>query len=323
MKPIVALVIGSLALFAVVAEAQDRPGAPRVAVLDWESSSTNRLEPFRQGLRDLGYVEGRNIVVDYRYAEQNVDRADALAAEIMQRPVTVIVAFATPAAHAAKKVSSTIPIVFASADPVGTGLVSNLARPGGNLTGVSNMMPDLESKRLELLHEILPNLNNVAFLGSTRDPAARNFVREAQVAAERIGIRFQPVLVGTPEENDGALASIARENVGAVIVQPIFALSSQSAAKVAELASRHRLPAISNYAHFARSGGLLSFGPHADFSLRAAAHYVDKILKGAKPGELPIQQPTKFELVINLKTAKALGLAVPPSLLARADEMIE
>ena len=155
MKPIVALVIGSLALFAVVAEAQERPGAPRVAVLDWESSSTDRLEPFRQGLRDLGYVEGRNIVVDYRYAEQNVDRADALAAEIMQRPVTVIVAFATPAAHAAKKVSSTIPIVFASADPVGTGLVSNLARPGGNLTGVSNMMPDLESKRLELLHEIL------------------------------------------------------------------------------------------------------------------------------------------------------------------------
>jgi putative ABC transport system substrate-binding protein len=296
---------------------------PRVAVLDWESPATDRLEAFRQGLRELGYVEGQNILVEYHYAEGRTDRADELAAEMARRRVNVIVAFATPAAHAAKSATSTIPIVFATSDPVGTGLVPNLARPGGNLTGVSNMMPDLESKRVELLREIMPGLKRVGFLGSTRDPAAKNFVREAQAAAERVGLRVHPVLVGSPDEIDGALVGMARDKIEAVIVQSLFVLSSGAAAKLAELALRDRLPAISNYAHFAERGGLMSYGPRGDFSRRAAAHYVGRILKGAAPADLPVQQPTEFQLVLNLRTAKALGLTIPPTLLARADEVIE
>jgi putative ABC transport system substrate-binding protein len=306
-----------------IAMAQRSTGPPRIAVLDWESSASDRLAPFRKAMRDLGYTESQNISIEYFYAEGRTDRAEALAAEIAKRPVNVIVAFATPAAHAVKKATSTIPIVVATADPVGTGLVSNLARPGGNITGVSNMMPDLESKRLELLRELLPGLKQVAFLGSTRDPAATGFVREAQAAANRLGVQLRPVLIGSPEEIDGALGRMVRDDVEAVIVQPLFALNTSSAARLAQLAALHRLPAITNYAHFPQSGGLMSYGPRADFSRRAAAEYVDRILKGAIPGDLPVQQPVQFQLAINLKAATSLGLKVPPTLLAIADEVVE
>ena len=306
-----------------VTRAQRLDGLPRVAVLDWEPPETERAAAFMQGLRDFGYIENKNIVVDYHFADGNTARAEALAAEIVKQQVNVIVAFSTPAAHAVKKMTSIIPVVVATADPVGTGLVASLARPGGNVTGVSNMMPDLESKRLELLRELLPNLKRVAFLGSTRDTAALGFVREAQVAARRVGVRLDPVLIETSEEIDGSLAGMVRDKIEAVVVQPLFALNAKAAARVADLAARHQLPAITNFAHFARNGGLISYGPPADFSRRAAALYVDRILKGAKPGDLPVQQPVTFQLVINLRTAATLGITVPPSLVARADEVIE
>ena len=318
------LLMGTLiAPFSPEAEAQDKPLVRRVAGLDWASPSPDRLEPFRKALQELGHVEGENILVEYWSAEGRTDRADMLAKEIVGRQPTVIVAYATPAAHAVKRATATIPIVVATADPVGTGLVTNLARPGGNLTGVSNMMPDLESKRLELLRELLPGLKRIAFLGSTRDPATVAFVREAKIAAEHAGLHFSPVLVGSSEEVDAALAGIVRDKVDAVIVQPLFALHRSDAAALGALAASHRIPVITNYAHFPQSGGLLSYGPHVDFARRAAARYVDRILKGASPGELAVEQPAKFEMVINLKTANALGLTVPASLLARADEVIE
>jgi putative ABC transport system substrate-binding protein len=185
------------------------------------------------------------------------------------------------------------------------------------------MTPDLAAKRVEILREIFPSLKYVTFLGSTRDPATTNFVRETRVAVERFGVRFEPVLVAAPEEIEGAFATMAGAKVDAVIVQPIFAFTAHASARVAEIAVRNRLPTVSVYAHFARAGGLISYGPSPDFGRRAAAHYVNRILKGAKPGELAVEQPTNFELVVNLKTARALGLEVPPSMLARADEVIE
>lgn len=322
-REFISLLGGATFLLPRIALAQRSDRVPRVVVLDWESSASDRLAPFRQALRDLGYVEGQNILVEYRYAEGRTDRAEALAAEIVRHPVNVIVAFATPAAHAVKNATSTIPIVVATADPIGTGLVSNLARPGGNITGISNMMPDLESKRLELLRELLPGLKRVAFLGSTRDPAARGFVREAQAAAKQAGLLLTPALIADPDEIDGAMTKMVRDKIEAVIVQPLFTLNTKSAARVAELAALHRIPAISNYSHFPKSGGLMSYGPRPDFSRRVAAHYVDRILKGALPGDLPIEQPVQFEFAINLKTAAALGLPVPPLLVTRADEVFE
>ncbi len=305
------------------ASAQVTPRVPRVAVLDWESSGTERLAPFRRGLRELGYVEGRNILVEYRFAEGRAERAEALAEEIVRSGVDVIVAFTTPAARAVQRATSTIPIVSTSADPVGSGLVTNLSRPGGNLTGVSNMMTDLESKRMELLRELLPGAKLFAFLGSSRDPATPNFVREAQTAAARIGARVEPALVDNPGEFDATFARLARDKIDAVIVQPLFTLSSAASARLAELAARHRLPVIAAYSYFPRAGGLVSYGNSAEFGTHAAARYVDRILKGARPADLPVQAPTTLEMIVNLGTAKALGLAIPQTILLRADEVIE
>jgi putative ABC transport system substrate-binding protein len=296
---------------------------PRVTVLDWGSATSNRLAPFREMLRSLGYVQGKNIKVDYYYAEGRTDRAEASAAEIVRKSADVIVAFATPAALAVKKATSTIPVVVGTSDPVGAGLVSSLARPGGNVTGISSMMPDLESKRLELLRELLPDLERVALLGSTQDPVALTFVREAQVAARRIGVHMQPVMISSHAEVDAAFARMARDRAGAVIVQPLFVNNAAVAGEIARLALTHRLAAVSNFSHFPRSGGLLSYGAHPDFSRRAAATYVDRILKGASPRDLPVEQPTRFHFVINLKTAAALGIQVPPLLAMRADEAID
>lgn len=318
-----AVVLGSLVGSGPFVSAQTRPTIPRLAVLDWEAHSDARLAPLRQALRELGYVEGETLHVAYFHAAGQSTRAAEYAAEIVRGGVDVIVALATPAAEAAKQATSTIPIVINTADPVGAGLVSNLARPGGNITGISNMMPDLESKRMEALRELLPGLRRVAFLGSSRDPATQGFVRGAQEAAARGGVELTPILITGPEEIDGALAAMARERFGAVIVQALFALSAQASARLADLAARHRIPVVTNFAHFPRAGGLISFGSRPDFGQRAAARYVDRILKGAKPGDLPIEQPTQFELVLNLKTAAALGLTVPQSLLQRADEVIE
>jgi putative tryptophan/tyrosine transport system substrate-binding protein len=322
-RDFIALLGAAASLFPGIAPAQRSDGLPRVAVLEWESADTDRMAAFDRGLRDLGYVEGRNIRVEYHFANGRGDRADALAAEIVRQSVSVIVAFATPAAIAAKKATATIPIVISSADPIGTGLVSNLARPGGNITGVSNMMPDLESKRLEILRELLPGLKRAAFLGSSQDPAAPRFVAAMQAAAARIDVQVVPVLIAGADEIEGALARMVADKIQAVIVQPLFALNTKSAARVAELAAQYGIPTITTFAHFARSGGLMSYGPQAEFSRYTAARYVDQILKGANPGDLPVEQPTIFEFVMNRKTAALLGLDVPTSILLRADEIIE
>ncbi|NNE23363.1 MAG: ABC transporter substrate-binding protein [Rhizobiales bacterium] len=296
----------------------------RVAVLDWVSEAgAARLEPFKKGLRDEGLIDGLNIAVTYHFARGNAKRADALAAEIVRENVDVIVAFATPAAHAAKRATESIPIVFGAADPLGTGLVSNLARPGGNLTGTSAMLPDLEAKRLELLGQLIPGLKRVAYIASTVDPAAVGFVRQAEEAAARAGIGVATFRIAGADQVDGALADAVRGGAQAVIIQTLFTLDTKTAKQTALLTARHRLPAIGTFATFAQAGGLISFGPPPEFVRQRAAQFVARILAGTPPGELAVEQPTAFRLVLNQKTARELGINIPVLTLARADEVIE
>jgi len=313
----------SVILAPVAAEAQQAAKVPRIGYLSPSSLSDPRtqrfLEAFRLGLRELGWLEGQNI--EYRFAEDKLDRLPALAAELVRLKVDIIVAATTPVILAAKNATSTIPIVMAQvADPVGSGLITGLARPGGNVTGVSLMMPELGGKRLELLREVVPSVTRVAFLAG-RNPLGRRFVEEAQVAGQTLGLRIQPVMVGGLEEFEAAFSAMVRERAGALIVQPIFI--SSHASRIVDIAARHRMPTISDVRELPDAGGLMSYGPNVGEAYRRAATYVDRILKGAKPADLPVEQPTKFELVINLKTAKALGLTIPQSLLVRADEIIQ
>ena len=321
-REFITLLGGAAVAWPLAAAAQDKGRVPRIGVLLWGAPDSDPyVGPLRQGLRDLGYVEGQNILVEYRFAEGRSDRAAEQVAELVHRNVDVIVASTTPAAHAAKSGTQTIPIVLAPvADPLATGLVTSLARPGGNITGVSSISSELNAKRLELLREILPGLSRMAFLGSKSDPNAETFLRETQAAAEKLGVRLQPVMVGGPEEFEGAFAAMVSGQAEALIVQPIFALHRT---RIAELAAQHRLPTAAANKPFAEAGCLVSFGASLSESMRQAAVCVDKILKGARPGELPVEQPTKFEVVINLKTAKTLGIEIPPALLARADEVID
>jgi putative ABC transport system substrate-binding protein len=211
----------------------------------------------------------------------------------------------------------------AAADPVGTGFVASLARPGGNITGLSMMMPDLAGKRLELLRDVLPGVTRVAFLAHGGDPAHRRFLEETQVAARKAGVQIQSVVVRSPDEFDGAFSAMVGERAGALIVQPLFVIVPEHRRRVVDLAARNRLPAISDFREFADAGALMSYGPHGLDQIRRAAIYVDKILKGGKPADLPVEQPTRFELVINIKTAKALGVTLPQSILIRADQVIQ
>lgn len=279
---------------------------------------------FRQGLRELGYIEGQNIDIVYRYTNGD-DQLPELAAELVRLKVDVIVTSSTAATRAAKNATTTIPIVMAAAsDPVGTGLVVSLARPGGNITGLSLMAPELAGKRLELLREVLPRVARVAFLASGRDPDGRLFVEEVQDAAERFGMQIQPLVIGGPEEIEGAFSAMIRERAGALIVQPTFiTYYSEQSRRVVDLAAKNRLATVSDYKEFVDAGGLISYGPDRRENFRRAATYVDKILKGSKPADLPVEQPIKFELVINLKTAKQIGLTIPPNVLARADKVIK
>jgi putative ABC transport system substrate-binding protein len=314
--------LGCAAAWPVLARAQDARNIPRIGILDFFASaaSPDFLEPFRQGLREIGYVEGRTYLLEYHSAEQRIERANVIAADLVRRDVDIIVALATPAAHAAKQATSTIPIVMSVADPRATGLVASLARPDGNLTGLSTTAADLAGKRLELLRELRPGLGKVAFLGAANDPNTRTFVNETQAPADSIGVYLQTVLVTGPEEFEAAFGTMVKEHTEGVLVQPLF-VGHRS--KLAELAVKHRLPMIADQTEFARAGALASYGVNRRVLFRRIAFYVDKIIKGAKPTDLPIEQPTKFELVINLKTAKAIGLNVSPILLARADEVIE
>jgi putative ABC transport system substrate-binding protein len=283
------------------------------------------VDAFRQGLRELGWAEGRNIVIDYRFAEGRLDRLPDLAAELVRLKVDIIVAQATPGAAAAKNATETIPIVMVPVgDPVGLGLIASLARPGGNVTGVSYSVGGLEiaGKQLELLKETLPKVRRVAVLSNPANPAHALVIRELNVAARSLGVQLQLLEARGPNEFDGAFAAMATERVGALLVvaDTMFVLQRT---RLADLAARSRLPAAYGWREHVEAGGLMSYGPSLRDLFRRSATFVDRILKGAKPGDLPVEQPTKFELVINLKTAKALGLTIPPSLLSRADHISE
>ena len=319
-----AFLASGLAVGAASAFAQTRAPVPRIAVLDWgPESGADHLEAFKKGLRDDGLIDGRTVVVSYRFAGENIARVNELAAEIVRTGADIIVAITTPAAHAAKRATSTIPIVFISGDAVGTGLVSNLARPDGNLTGVSVMLADLEARRLELLRQAMPGLQRVTYIGSSVDPATAGFVRNVEDASARMGVTLSVIKVEGPGQIDGALAEAARNGAQAVILQTLFTLSKAAARQAAAQALAHRMPAIGSNPDFGRSGGLMSFGPLNSFSRQRAAALVARILAGAKPGDLAVEQPTKFQMIINQKTARTLGIEIPVLVLAQADEVIE
>ncbi|HYS92516.1 MAG TPA: ABC transporter substrate-binding protein [Candidatus Acidoferrales bacterium] len=306
------------------AGAQQAGKVYRVGFL-WDSPAVwpHALEGFRQGLRDLGWVEGQNIVVEYRWAEGRFDRLPGLAEELVRLKVDVIVAPTSIYTGAAKRATSTIPIVFAShADPIGSGHVANLARPGANITGLTIIMSETMAKSLELLKAAVPGLARVAVLWDPATPSHGPGVKAVEATSQALGLRLQTLAVRSATEFDNTFAAISRERGGGVLVlsTPLF---MGGARRLAELAMTYKLPTMFGPREHAEAGGLLSYGPDRADLYRRAATYVDKILKGAKPGDLPVQQATKFELVINLKTAKALGLTIPPSLLGRADEVIQ
>ena len=311
------------------AQAQQTSGTPRIGFLSFNmrSGDSRPREAFRQGLRDLGYIEGENLVIEYRDAGGKTERFPRLAADLAALKVRVIVAGGgTLGATAAKQATSTIPVVFgAVGDPVREGLVTSLARPGGNVTGLSVTSPELATKSLELLKQAVPGLTQVALLLKP-DAAPRTVTQERikswDASARALSMRLQVVEARGPEDFELAFSDMTQARSGAVTVvsTPVFDAEPR---RLVDLVAKHRLPAVYTFKAYVEAGGLMSYGPDISDLFRRAATYVDKILKGAKPGDLPIEQPTKFELVINLKTAKILGLTIPPSLLARADEVID
>lgn len=311
------LLAGSLAVDA----QQPARELPRIGVLIFTPMTTAAQDAFREGLRSHGYVEGQNVLVEWRWAEGRMDLAQAVAAEFVRLKVSVIVAEFTPAVQAAKNATHTIPIVMAPAgDPVASGLVASLARPGGNVTGLSNIAAELSGKRFELLRELIPGVARVGLLIHGADPLDKTFVDETQTAAAKAGIQLHVASVPRPEDLDAALSGMISEQVGAVIVQGNLPVPLR---EIAQSALRHRLPSMSLLSQFPEAGGLMSYGASLIDIRRRAATYVDKILKGAKPADLPVESPTTFELVINRTTARFLGLAVPASVLLRADRVIE
>ena len=317
---------GGIVVVPLAVEAQQAAKIARVGILGANPAASPRLEAFLQGLRDLGYVEGRNVVIEYRNHEGKVDRLPALAAELVALKVDVIVASNTGAALAAKRVTRTLPIVFAAAaDPVTSGLVASIARPGGNVTGLSALAPELVGKGLELLTQAVPGVSRVAVLwqpGALDERTDKDMLKAAEVAARALGVRLQFVEARGPVHFDRAFSDMTRTRAGALIVLTSVMFINERR-RLVDLATKNRLPAIYPQRDFVDAGGLMSYGPNGPDLFRRAATYVDKILKGAKPGDLPVEQPTKFELVTNLKTAKSLGLTIRPSLLLRADEVIQ
>ncbi len=319
---------GGLVAAPLAAEAQQVAKVPRIGYLAGASRAANSHlhEAFLQGLRDLGYVEGRNLVIEYRFAEGKLERLPALAAELVALKVDVIVAGSTLAAAAAQQATRTLPVVFTSAgDPVASGFVTSLARPGGNVTGLSFLAAELVGKCLEQLKQAIPGVSRVAALwhpGFLPERAEKDTLKEAEVAARALGVQLQLVKARGPADFDRAFSEMTRARAGALTVLPstMFFVERR---RLVDLAAKNRLSAVYTLREFVDAGGLMAYGPNAADMYRRAATYVDKILKGAKPGDLPVEQPTKFELVINLKTAKALGLTIPQSVLGRADEVIQ
>jgi putative ABC transport system substrate-binding protein len=313
---------GGLLAASRAAEAQPARKVPRIGFLVFVSSET-RYRGFQEGLRELGYVEGQNIAIEFRSADGSLERLNDLADELVRLRVDVIVAGSTTGAIAAKRATSTIPVVMANvADPVGAGLVSSLAKPGRNITGLSTMGADISGKRLELIKEVVPKLRRMGILWYPDSPSLAAF-KELKAAAQTLGVEIRSLGVRPPvPEIDQAFGTAVNWRADALIALD-DALIFSNRTRIIALAARHRLPSVYGYREFPDAGGLMAYGPSRHDMYRQAAVYVDKILKGAKPGDLPVEQPTKFELVINLKTAKALGLTIPPSVLGRADEVIQ
>jgi putative ABC transport system substrate-binding protein len=282
-----------------------------------------QLEAFRQGLKEYGWVEGQNIIIEYRFAEGKEDALPAIAAELARSRLDVIVAESTAAIQSAKTVTQTVPIVMAtSSDPVGTGLVANLNRPGGNITGLSLQAAELSGKRLQLLTEIVPGLARVAVLSNPLNPSIALSVEQTKAAAQALGIETHVVEVQAPDKFESAFAAVTAAHAGALMVLPDPLLYGQHPRIVTFTAASH-LPALFPEREVAEAGGLIAYGPSIPASFQRAAAYVDKILRGAKPADLPVEQPTTFELVVNLQTARAIGVTIPTSILLRADEVIE
>ncbi len=321
----VVLALGILAA-PLAADAQQAAKTPRIGVLGSGSGSdaAPRLEAFRQGLRERGWIEGQNVVLEHRWAEGRYDRLPDLAAELVRLKVDVMFAPGTAALVAAQNATRTIPIIMTSVgDPVGRGTIASLARPGGNVTGLSFSVGfEFVGKQLELLKEVVPKVSRVAVLGNPGNPTYGPMLREVQVAGRSLGVQLQVLEARGPNEFDRAFAAMVKQRAGALLVfaDAVYVFHRTP---LAQLAAKSRLPAIYGLREHVDAGDLLAYGPNLNDLWRRAAIYVDKILKGAKPADLPVEQPTKFELVINLKTAKALGLTIPPSLLQRADQIIE
>jgi putative ABC transport system substrate-binding protein len=317
-------VLGGVAAWPLAAQAQ-QPAVPVVGFLHSGSpeNQSGNLSGFRQGLAELGFVEGQNLTIEFRWAQGRYDRLPALAADLVSHKVAVIDAETTPAALAAQAATKTIPIVFGvAADPVAIGLVTSLNRPGGNLTGGTAMNVELIRKKLEMLHELVPSATNIAFLVNPTSPNAEALITDAQMAALTWGLQLRVLTASSEGGLDAVFEGLVGHGSEALVVSTDPFLGTQSA-KIIAFAERHRLPVMSNNRTQAAAGGLISYGTNFRDAYRQGGIYVGRILKGEKPADLPILQPTKFELVINLKTAKALGLTVPPSLLATADEVVE
>jgi putative ABC transport system substrate-binding protein len=306
------------------AGAQQAGKVYRVGLLGTYSTQQEaRWEPLRAGLRDLGYVEGQNIVLEYRWSEGKYDRFPDLATELVRLKVDAIVSGGTPSTQAAMQATTTIPIVMVgTGDPLRTGLVASLARPGGNVTGLTQLGAEVAGKRLQILKDTVPNLSRVAFLRNRASAAHAPYFNDLQAAGRELKLTMQSVEVQEANEFEAAFAKMMRERPDALIVTG-DAIHQFRQAWIVDFAAKRRLPALYQLKEYVQAGGLMSYGTNVTDNYRRAATYVDKILKGAKPADLPIEQPTKFELVINLKTAKALGLTIPPSLLARADQVLE
>jgi ABC-type uncharacterized transport system substrate-binding protein len=300
--------------------AQPRSTVPRIGILTPATDASSPLwEAFRHGLRDLGYVEGQNIVLEYRFAAGQNARLPALAAELVQLQVDLMVTNSGPGAQAAKDATATIPIVTATS---GDYVVASLARPGGNITGLTLMTPEVGGKRLELLKGALPHLSRVAVLQNVGNPVSADELREIETAAHGLGLQLHALAVRHPDELDSVFAAMTREGAEALIALA-DAVFWNHRSRVVALAAQYRLPAVFDAREFAEAGGIMTYGPNVPDSYRRAATYVDKILKGAQPADLPVERPVKFELVINLKTAKALGITIPSTLLFQADEVLQ
>jgi len=316
--------LGVLLVSPLVAEAQPAGKVPRVGFLLGLSPGPSReVDAFQRGLRELGYVEGQNIAIDYRYARGQVERLPGLAAELVRLNPDVIVTPYTPPTLAAKRATSRIPIVFAVvADAVGAGLITTLGRPGGNITGLTSTSAELGGKRLELLKQVISKVARVAVLYNPADQSNVLILKQLQESAPNLGLTLQPLAIREPRDFEGAFSAMTRGHTHAMFGAP-GVLTFEHKEVLVGLAAKRRLPAMWGHRQFVDAGGLMSYAVDFYDQIRQTAAYVDKILKGAKPADLPVEQPTKFELVINLKTAKALGLTIPPSLLARADQVIE